>query len=323
LFKPPKQLIIKINGEHVLPLGTAAGMDKNGKALEAFGNLFGFQEPGTVVIEPRLGNPRVRVTTLKDSIDLFNAPGFPSKGLDYFLKNISEYRRKGGRAIIYVSICGLPSEGRATANAMKEMEVLITTLRTYVDGFVWNPFSPNTKALEKLRTAATFYETGRLMDELAPGKLKMVKIGPYDETPAELKKTLILINAFFEGGGQGVVTTNTYPFSKEMLPESIREKWGYPTAGRSGTFLTDYMLRSINDIRNAFRDSVLIFGTGGISDGITAYKAFKAGANALEGYTPYVSYGPGLVRNIMDGLQTEMDRDGIKNLAHLQKLARR
>ena len=129
-FAPPKGLSVRINGIDVVPFGTAAGMDKNGDALLVFQQIFGMQEPGTVVLNPREGNKRVRVATLDAELDLVNAQGFPSMGLDYFARNIAEYRRAGGKAKVYVSICGLPvSDGNVIETAMKER--LGNLLRTY------------------------------------------------------------------------------------------------------------------------------------------------------------------------------------------------
>jgi dihydroorotate dehydrogenase len=48
------------------------------------------------------------------------------------------------------------------------MEVLISRLRPYVQGFVWNPSSPNTPALKNLRTKELFKEHAELIRELTP-----------------------------------------------------------------------------------------------------------------------------------------------------------
>src|SRR5262245_23065461 len=61
LFKAPDELTIELAGKRMTPFGTAAGFDKNGEALEALSQVFGFQEPGTVVVQPRPGNPRPRL----------------------------------------------------------------------------------------------------------------------------------------------------------------------------------------------------------------------------------------------------------------------
>ncbi len=300
-FEKPRELRIKVKGLEFVPFGTAAGMDKNGEAFDAFENVFGFQEPGTVIVNKRDGNKPIRVAALESELDLFNAQGFPSKGLDYFNNNLTKYRDEGGKAIIYVSICGLPlSETNALELALSEMDTLMSTLNPRVQGFVWNPASPNTAALKVLRVPDIFKQTAELMKSHAPEKLLLVKLGTYE--PEEKAESLKLVKAFIDGGGDGVVTTNTKPFQKDQLPSGIRETWGYGSAGRSGKFLIPYMLRSIEDIRIAEPNAIIV-GTGGaMYQQDTALEAFESGATMLEGLTPYTYYGPGLASKIMGDL---------------------
>jgi dihydroorotate dehydrogenase len=323
LFAKPRNLAIKVNGEEVIPIGTAAGMDKNGQAFDMFGCIYGFQEPGTVVLNPREGNKKMRVAAI-GKYDAANAMGFSSEGLEHFLGKISAYRKEGGKAIIYASICGLPlSEENAIQTAMEEMKTLITGLSPYVDGFVWNPASPNTSALRLLRDPGVFYDTARLMAQLAPDKLRLVKIWPYE--PDEKEAMLQLVGRFMEGGGHGVVTTNTRMFPKDQLPEDIRGKWGHTSFGMSGACLRSYRFRSVIDVRTAFPDSVII-ATGGIGIGMDAntqaaddaYETILAGATMLESMTSSVYYGPGLAKEIMWGISRRLAREGIGSLGALQ-----
>lgn len=317
LFDNPV-LDIPLNGEVVRPFGTAAGVDKNGDALVPFSRIYGFQEPGTVVMPKRDGNKRPRVAVDNKRNDLYNAQGFPSFGKEYFLGNIIEFRVEYPDYPVYASICGLPlSEEKAVDMAMAEMETLLAELNPYIDGSVWNPFSPNTAALAKLRTPNIFRETAELMKRRAGGKLRLVKMGPYE--PAEKRQWLGLVNGFLEGGGHGVVAVNTKMFAKEQVPSA---EWGYPSAGRSGAFLRDYRLRAVSDTREAFPEAV-IFAAGGIFDGDDAYETFKLGATALESYTPETFYGPGLVAQKQQRVEERLLEDGYETLEDLQIQARK
>ncbi len=93
-------LNISIKGVPIFPFGTAAGFDKNADALYPLSRIFGFQETGTIVVNPREGNPRPRVAVDNANEDLFNAQGFPSKGLDYAEENLIKYRGIGGIGVI-------------------------------------------------------------------------------------------------------------------------------------------------------------------------------------------------------------------------------
>jgi dihydroorotate dehydrogenase len=318
-FKPPENLRINFRGVSMLPFGTAAGMDKNCDALLAFENIFGFQEPGTIILPVREGNKRVRVAVLDDEKDLLNAQGFPSKGISHSVQNLNSYRQLGGKSQIFASICGLPISGdNIIETSMEEMKTLMAVLKHDVNGFVWNPFSPNTDALKVLREPTTFRETSLLMAKMAPDHLRLVKLGPYSTTEERIK-AMALVASFLEGGGHGVVTTNTRMITKDKLPPWIQQNWGYPSAGRSGRYLQDYRLRSIRDIRSNFPEAIIV-GTGGIYTAIDAYASFQAGANLLEGYTPYTFFGAGLLREITQRLSQKLKRQGI-TLSQLQKLA--
>lgn len=320
-FQPPKELMVSLNGKKIAPFGTAAGLDKNGDILTPLSHLLRYrpQEPGTVVVNFRKGNDQPRVAADDKLEDAWNAQGFPSKGLSYFLDKIRDFREaRGDKPVVYVSICGLPiSEERALEVAMQEMEQLLTTLNPYVNGFVWNPASPNTAALTRLRTPQIFRENAELMRRYAPNKLLLVKIGPYTE---ETKNQVFsLIDGFMEGGGHGVVGVNTVMFPKEQIPVS---NWGYPSGGRSGRFLLAYRMRAVRDMHEAFPNAVIV-ATGGIYDGDDAYETFKAGATMLEGYTPYTFYGLGLLPRMERRVAQRLRQDGYQSLEQLQLEARR
>jgi len=321
LFLSPTALMVTVHGRRLAPFGTAAGMDKNGEALEAFSYVFGFQEPGTVVVAPRDGNPRPRVARDDRREDLYNAQGFPSKGLPYFLDRIRAFRQsRGEHPTIYVSVCGLPlAQEGAIQVAMDEMEQLVKSLAPYVNGFVWNPFSPNTAALAALRTPRVFRDTAELMGSLSPNHLRLVKMGPYEDDPGQRKAFLSLVEGFLEGGGHGVVVVNTQMVPREQVPA---RQWGYPSAGRSGRSLRPYRLRAVREVRQAFPGSVVV-ATGGIFDADDAYESFKAGATLLEGYTPYTFYGLGLLPRLQRGVARRLRQDGYHSLEQLQAEARK
>jgi len=232
------------------------------------------------------------------------------------------YRKLGflasnyAKSLIYASVCGLPLTDNLD-DAFSEMETLLDRLNPYVEGFVWNPFSPNTAALSKLRTPEMFRKNAELVSQSIGGKLKLVKIGPYDDTEEAKRNMLLLIEDWMTGGGDGVVTTNTYMVPKDQVPS---KDWGYPSAGRSGRSLDSYRSRSVLDIREAFPDAVII-ATGGIFDGDTAYQTLRY-ADAVEGYTPYTFYGLGLLPRIADRVSERLQREGFKNLEEMQKAYR-
>ena len=80
-------------------LGLAAGLDKNGRCIDAFGTMgFGFVEVGTVTPKAQPGNPKPRMFRLPDAQALINRLGFNNEGLDAFVANVkrARFRSQGG-----------------------------------------------------------------------------------------------------------------------------------------------------------------------------------------------------------------------------------
>ena len=64
-------------------VGLAAGLDKNGRCIDALGAMgFGFIEVGTVTPLAQPGNPRPRMFRLPQARALINRLGFNNDGLD-------------------------------------------------------------------------------------------------------------------------------------------------------------------------------------------------------------------------------------------------
>ena len=77
-------------------LGLAAGLDKNGEAVDAFGALgFGFIETGTVTPSAQPGNPRPRLFRLIKEQSIINRMGFNNHGAANLVQNVAGRRYKG------------------------------------------------------------------------------------------------------------------------------------------------------------------------------------------------------------------------------------
>ena len=93
-------LYVEIGGRSVTPIGSAAGLDKDCEALLPLSKLFGFQTVGTIVLNPRIGNNRPRVLVDQKRDEIYNAQGFPSKGLKYSLENLIRFREGDKDSVI-------------------------------------------------------------------------------------------------------------------------------------------------------------------------------------------------------------------------------
>ncbi|HEV2225609.1 MAG TPA: hypothetical protein VGR56_02245 [Nitrososphaerales archaeon] len=308
-------LILPVAGSRRMPFGTAAGFDKDGEVLYPLSQIFGFEEPGTIVLHRREGNPRPRIAVDAEKMELYNALGFPSLGAEHFAANAKRYRERGGKAPLLASICGIPPSPDKMEVAYTEMESIVDLVGPFVNGFVWNPFSPNTAALGLLRTPECFHQTAELLKKMAGQKLKLVKMGPFDDTEEKRSGWAALLRSWMEGGGDGLVATNAYMVPRSQVPSS---SWGYDWAGRSGRFLHDYRDRAVREARKEFPSAVII-ATGGIDSGEEAWRAFEAGADLLEGYTPYTFESFGLLIRISKELGALLKSKGYSSLEEFVK----
>ncbi len=271
------------------------------------------------MVNQREGNNRPRVARDDANWNLYNAQGFPSKGLKYAKGKLQDYRSNRGNGFILASICGIPPNEDGLDVAFEETKILLRELSDLVDGFVWNPFSPNTAALKLLRNPETFREYGRLVKETSGSRLALVKMGPYDDVLEKREEWLDLVSGFMDCGGDGVVVVNTYRVPKEQIPS---REWGYDFAGVSGRFLVPYRDRAIRDVRRNFQD-VFIVGTGGINSTNSAWSVLDSGANALEGYTPYTQKGFGLIGEMTKGIREKLHIAGRDSLWNQSKVRNR
>ena len=81
-------------------IGLAAGMDKDGTRVSAFGGLgFGHVEVGTITPLAQPGNPKPRLFRLIPAGGIINRMGFNNQGVEQVLKNLRSadgFRLRGG-----------------------------------------------------------------------------------------------------------------------------------------------------------------------------------------------------------------------------------
>ena len=78
------------------PVGLAAGLDKNGVAVDGLGEFgFGFIEVGTVTPVAQPGNPKKRLFRVIPAEGIINRMGFNNDGVDELINNIYDTGYKG------------------------------------------------------------------------------------------------------------------------------------------------------------------------------------------------------------------------------------
>ncbi|CAG7650876.1 quinone-dependent dihydroorotate dehydrogenase [Paenibacillus allorhizosphaerae] len=294
------------------PVGLAAGLDKNAKAVPGFSNIgFGFMEVGTVTPKPQEGNEQPRLFRLPQDAALINRMGFNNVGIEGMKRNL---RNQGHRSIPLAINIG---KNKMTPNEQAEDDyrACIQALYGYGDFFVVNISSPNTPDLRNLqhgddlsRLLAAVTSEIRAQHAKFGGRQKpvLVKIAP-DLTPEEVEYTVATIE---RSGVSGIIASNT-TLSRDGLSHENRKEAG----GLSGRPLTERSTELIRTIYRLTDGKLPIIGSGGIFSAEDAYEKIRAGASLVEVYTALIYEGPGLLRKLNDGLRTLLRKDGFTRIA--------
>lgn len=281
------------------PVGLAAGLDKDGRALPAWPALgFGFIEVGTVTRHPQPGNPRPRLFRLRDSEAIINRMGFNNAGSQELAARLDGLRLK-----VPLGISIGKSKVTPVEEAVDDYRQSLRALYRFGDYFAINVSSPNTPGLRSLQDKTALDE---LLQELTataaelalnqPRKPILVKIAP------DLSDTAIaeVLQVCSDNGIAGIIATNT-TLSRDGLAPADQALAG-EAGGLSGRPLTERAREVVRFVSKETDGKLPIIGVGGIASAEDALRMFDAGASLLQIYTGFIYEGPGLVRRINQAL---------------------
>lgn len=296
------------------PIGLAAGLDKDAVALDGLlASGFSFLEVGTVTPKPQPGNPTPRLYRLVEDEALINRMGFNNRGVEVMKEHLKKRRKRG---IIGVNL----GKNKVTPNehAVDDYLSLLDALYPIPDYVVLNVSSPNTPGLRDLQSEAALvplvqqvlqkrdeqYEMHR--DKIWPRYTPvLVKVAP--DLPNE---TLVsLAQALSDLGIDGFIATNT-TIARPQLQSAHQQESG----GLSGRPLRERSTEVVRLLYQSTRGQVPIIGSGGVFTAEDAYQKIRAGARLVQVYTGFIYRGPGIVKEIVEGLATLLKRDGFENL---------
>jgi dihydroorotate dehydrogenase len=278
------------------PVGLAAGLDKDGRALPAWSALgFGFVEVGTVTRHPQPGNPKPRLFRLRDSEAIINRMGFNNAGAQALAARLDAL----GPLTVPLGISLGKSKVTPVEEAVEDYRTSLRALHRHGDYFAINISSPNTPGLRGLQDRAALTELlGELTataTELAhggPRKPILVKIAPdlTDHAVAEL------LQVCADHGVSGLIATNT-TLARDGLAPGEQHLAG-EAGGLSGRPLAARALEVVSFVSRETGGTLPIIGVGGVSGPDDARRMLDAGASLVQLYTGFIYEGPGVVRRI-------------------------
>lgn len=263
------------------PLGLAAGMDKEARAVAMWDALgFGFMEIGTITPLPQPGNNRPRLWRMPQQRALRNAMGFNNEGARVAARRLRRWRAEYGERIIIGANIGknkvTPPE-KAAADYRKVTRVLAAL----VDFLVINVSSPNTPGLRDLQAVSS-------LRPIVKAVQRELKLQGLSELPVFVKiapdladeDVIAVAQLAMDEGLAGVVATNT----------TIKHDLG--AGGVSGAPLRSRALEVVKVLRANLSPEQTIIGVGGISTPDDARSMLAAGANLIEGFSAFIYEGP-------------------------------
>lgn len=296
---PPSSLRREIAGVPFPgPIGLAAGMDKDGRAIRFWPHLgFGFLEIGTVTAHAQPGNPRPRMFRYPEHAAIINRMGFNNQGSSALRDRLTALRAQG--VVLPVPIGANIGKSKVTSNedAPHDYVTSVGRLRGLVDWFTINVSSPNTPGLRNLQDAD---ELARLVPpvlEAAGGTPVFVKFAP-DLSDDDLHRSVAAVRGH---GAHGIVATNT-TVTRVGLPLT-------EAGGLSGRPLWPLARAKIAVALDA-AGPLPVIGAGGVTTVAQARELLTLGCAAVQIYTSLVFEGPGLPGRLNAGLTEGPDAPG-------------
>ena len=273
------------------PVGLAAGLDKNGEAIDALADLgFGFLEVGAVTPRPQPGNPKPRLFRLPRAQAIINRMGFNNLGVDHLLVNLERSAYKGILGVNLGKNFDTPIE-----RAADDYLILLDKLYGRVSFVTVNISSPNTQNLRALQGGseldALLGAIKARQESLSQNHGKYMPVAVKIAPDLEDDQIAEMASLFKKHRMDAVIATNT-TLSRDGV-EGLAH--GQETGGLSGAPMRERSTRVLAAFHQALGGEVPLIGAGGIMAGRHAREKMEAGASLVQIYTGLIYRGPELV----------------------------
>lgn len=277
------------------PVGLAAGMDKNARAVPVWPALgFGFVEIGSVTALAQPGNPKPRLFRLPEDKALINRMGFNNQGAEAVANRLRALQREHEKLPVPLGINLGKSKATPLEQAPQDYLQSLAALWEHGDYFAVNVSSPNTPGLRRLQDGERLEEllaavTGFAKSQAQPKPI-LLKIAP-DLTWEQLDGILGLAGRYQLAG---IIATNT-TVGREGLKTPVDE-----AGGLSGRPLQKRSLEVLRYLRE--HTALPVVSVGGVFTARDVLERLEAGAVLVQIYTSLIYEGPTLLRRLCHGL---------------------
>lgn len=285
------------------PIGLAAGYDKNAEALAPLARSgFGFIEVGAATPRPQPGNPKPRLFRLTEDRAAINRFGFNNEGAEAIGSRLAH------RPIGFVTGLNLGAN-KDSGDRAADFASVLRSCGAHIDFSTVNVSSPNTEKLRDLQGSAALQALLRgVLDarrDLPRPIPIFLKIAP-DLNENEIAG---IADVALSTGIDGVIATNT-----TLSRDGLRSSHAGEVGGLSGAPLFELSTRVLARLSQLTDGALPLIGVGGIGSAEQAYAKICAGATAVQLYTALVYGGLSLVREIAEGLDAILAREGFSSV---------
>lgn len=309
---PDHRLAVRIFDQELpLPLGIAAGFDKNAIAFPALLALgFGAVETGTVTPVPQPGNPKPRVFRLSEDDALINRMGFPNHGVETVLNNLIRLRQPNRLVGCNIG----PNKASVEAGtAPDDFATAWKRVAPYCSYVAVNISSPNTPGLRTHQRADALQA---ILDSIRKERINrqrrplVLKISP-DLSESELEE---ITDVAVRHRVDAIAATNT----TLDRPRTLHSRHASESGGLSGKPLAPRSVATVRKLVELVEGKIAIIAAGGIFSGRDVLAAISAGAIFAQTYTGFIYRGPMMPALIQEEMLTLMRQHGIPTLAALR-----
>jgi dihydroorotate dehydrogenase len=278
------------------PLGLAAGVDKDGTAIDAwFGLGFGAVEIGTLTPLAQPGNPKPRLFRLVEDHGIVNRMGFNNGGLAAALPRARAARRGG---VLGINV----GANKDASDRIADYVTGVAAAAGVADYITINISSPNTPGLRDLQHGSALRDLLAACTAVRAGVPLFLKVAP-DLGPSAIDD--IAAAAIGEGIAAIVIGNTTV-----SRPASLVSAGAAEAGGLSGAPLAVLARQRLADFRTATAGKLPLIAAGGIDGADEAYARIRAGASLVQLYSALAYRGPGLPMRLLAGLDALLARDG-------------
>ena len=262
------------------PIALAAGFDKNAKAYSELSALgFSAIEVGSATLHPHKGNSGKRLWRIEGDA-IINRYGLNNNGLDALKRSIAK-SPPCPHSLLGVSVASLEQSLDAI---LSDFRTALDSLRTSgADYIALNLSCPNVAHTTQPLFDSVFYQ--KLGSIIQKNKVPVLLKIPCD---LQDKRYATITRLAIENGFAGLIVGNTSPKHEHPQQGGIS---GAPLNERANHALS--LVNRARGTRGAERQNkkFVLISSGGVMDGIEAYRRLCNGADLVQVYTAFIYQG--------------------------------